>query len=171
MQSIFFYRLKEVICKMGNPFLDQFPELITLDSRNVVDSSVAANVRKLESLGKEQYGSYNQNVIMDQTEAIQKSIKKNNLALFSTPLKKIKSKDGSKVQTLRINAELMGKMLIALQSRNGDLQEFFSHEVQSFPPSLSDGGEIHLPSNKSQILSEIVLEEEVSPPPKFDSIS
>ena len=29
---------------------------------------------------------------------------------------------------------------------------------------------VHLPSNKSQILSEIVLEEEVSPPLKFDSI-
>ena len=38
---------------------------------------------------------------------------------------------------------------ISMQSREGDLKEFFAHEIQSFPPYLSDLGNLNLPSAKS----------------------
>ena len=37
--------------RMGNPFLDDFPELVTLDSRNCVDTSVALALYSLENTG------------------------------------------------------------------------------------------------------------------------
>ena len=50
------------------------------------------------------------------------------------------------------NIALFGQLYISMQSRDGDLKEFFSHEIQSFPPSLSDYGKLHLPSTKSELL-------------------
>ena len=43
-------------------------------------------------------------------------------------------------------------MYVALQNREGDMREFFSHEVQSFPPALSEFGNLRLPSAKSDLL-------------------
>ena len=54
---------------------------------------------------------------------------------------------------LQNNVALFGQLYISTQSRDGDLKEFFSHEIQSFPPSLSDYGKLHLPSTKSELLS------------------
>lgn len=39
-----------------------------------------------------------------------------------------------------------------MQSRESDLDEFFAYEIQSFPPSLSDFGKLHLPGTKSDLL-------------------
>ena len=36
---------------MGNPFVDDFPELVTLDSRNCVDASVVVALRTLGETG------------------------------------------------------------------------------------------------------------------------
>ena len=56
---------------------------------------------------------------------------------------------------LQNNVALFGQLYISMQSRDGDLKEFFSHEIQSFPPSLSDYGKLHLPSIKSELLKYI----------------
>ena len=44
--------LVEAIKDMGNPFLDQSEELLTLDTGNVVDESVIETVLTIEELGK-----------------------------------------------------------------------------------------------------------------------
>jgi len=50
--------LIETIKKMGNPFSDDFPELVKLDSRNCVDESVAHDLFVLEETGIKQYEAY-----------------------------------------------------------------------------------------------------------------
>ena len=50
---------------MGNPFLDDFDELISLDSRNCMDDSVATSLRTLEETGTNQYREYIKNVVKD----------------------------------------------------------------------------------------------------------
>ncbi|EDO32802.1 predicted protein [Nematostella vectensis] len=50
--------LIDVIRKMGNPFLDNFPELVTLDSRDCMDNEVAETIVNLDALGKSQYSSF-----------------------------------------------------------------------------------------------------------------
>ncbi len=47
-----------------------------------------------------------------------------------------------------------------MQSRDGDLNEFFSHETQSYPPSLSDFGKLQLLGTKSQLIPCILPDEQ-----------
>ena len=57
-----------------------------------------------------------------------------------------------------------------MQSRDGDLEEFFAHEIQSFPPSLSDLGKLHLPSTKSDLLKCLEQPGMADPPLAYDCI-
>ena len=50
---------------------------------------------------------------------------------------------------LQNNVALLGKLYIAMQSRDSDLKDYFSHEIQPFPPSLSELGKPNLPTIKS----------------------
>ena len=63
-------------------------------------------------------------------------------------LKRSKTKEGNTIEVLKTNATLMGKMLIALRSRDGNLDDFFASEIQSYATSLSDFGKLHLPAKK-----------------------
>ena len=57
-----------------------------------------------------------------------------------------------------------------MQSRDGDLEEFFAHEIQFFPSSLSDLGKLHLPSTKSDLLKCREQPELSDPPSTYDCI-
>lgn len=144
--------LCDVLRRTGNPFLDDFPELVTLDSRDCADISVVESVEKLDKLGKEQYQKYVKDVIKDRSSSIHNPIKKNNLPLFRKNHKKATSKQGKKIAVLQSNLNLFAQLYVALQNREGDMREFFSHEVQSFPPALSEFGNLRLPSAKSDLL-------------------
>ena len=138
--------LFDTFIKLSNPFVDHFPELVTLDSRNCVDNSVTAALRSLEETGTTQYHDYVKKVIDDRSVSIHQPIKKNSLALFKRPQPKVISKQGKKLKILQTNVALFGQLYISMQSREGDLKEFFAHEIQSFPPSHSDLGKLHLPN-------------------------
>ena len=56
-----------------------------------------------------------------------------------------------------------------MQNRDGDLTKFFAHEIQSFPPSLSDFGKLNLPSSKSDLLGCLDCESP-DPPSTYDCI-
>ncbi len=65
---------------MGNPFLDDFPELVTLDSRNCMDESVVNSLCSLEDTGEKQYQEFVKTVFEDFTRSIHDPIKRNSLA-------------------------------------------------------------------------------------------
>ena len=65
------------------------------------------------------------------------SIKKNSLAAFKQSQTKATSKQNKKIKILQNNVALFAGC-ISMQSRDSNLNEFFSHEIQSFPASLSD---------------------------------
>jgi len=50
------------------------------------------------------------------------------------------------------NVALFGQLYISMQNRDADLDEFFAHEIHSFPASLSDFGKLHLSRMKSDLL-------------------
>lgn len=160
--------LSTTLRKMGNPFLTDFEELITLDNRICVDESVADSMRKLEETGKKQYNDFVSNVIVNRTQSIQSPIKRNSLAVFKNPRNKTTSKQGKKVKVLQNNVALFGQLYVSMQNRQSDLLEFFSHEVQSFPPSLSDFGKLHLPGSKSDLLKCLKESHESVVPPTCD---
>ena len=69
-QKAFFNQVSSLfktIQTMGNPFLDDFPELITLDSRDCMAESVSTSLYALEETGKKQYQTFVKAVLEDHT--------------------------------------------------------------------------------------------------------
>ena len=62
---------------------------------------------------------------------------------------------------------VFAQLYIAMQSRDANLEEFFSHEVQSYPPSLSEFGKLRLPATKSDLLK-CICSQHPEPPAEFD---
>ena len=77
--------LIHVIEDFGNPFMDSGPELVVLNSRECVNDEATSSVRQVEVLGKLQYDEFKRDEIYVGGKGIHKSIKKNELPLFSAP--------------------------------------------------------------------------------------
>ena len=118
--------------------------------------AVATSTVTLLQVGKTQYQEYLKEVIKDRTISINSPIKKNQLPLFRKQPTCTKSKQSKTIKVLQNNVALFAQLYIAMQNRDADLGKFFSHEVQSFPPSLSEFGNLRLPSNKSELLKCII---------------
>ena len=88
--------LVTVIELKGNPYLDNFPELVTLDTRKVLDSSVSEALRNLKSIGDEGYNKFRKNVLIDRIMNIDDPIKRNNLPLPKNPRLTIKGPTSAK---------------------------------------------------------------------------
>ncbi len=146
--------------KMGNPFLDYFPDLVTLDKRDCMDEPVKEALYALEEVGTKQYREYVKGVLEERTRSVHDPIKQ------IQPKTKELSKQDKKIKILQHNVALFGQLYIAMQSR--DLKEFFSHEVQSFPPSLSEFGKLHLPTNKSELIKCLQPSNQPEPPSFYD---
>ena len=151
---------------MGNPFLDDCPELVILDSRDCANPSVADALYSLESVGQQQYQKYVNDVVTKRTSSVHDTIKKNNLPLLRTSLGKKSTNQGEKILQLKNNVSLFSQLYIAMQSREMDMKEFFIHEVYSYPPSLSELGSLRLPSAKSDLLK-CIKHAECNPPASF----
>ena len=155
--------LIDTVTGFGNPFEDDCSELLILNTRACADDSVIKTVQSVETLGKAQYQQYKKEVITERTKSIHDSIKKNSLALFSSPKRKVKSKSAQKIAVERNNSSLFGRLYITNQRREGDPGKFFSHENQTTPPSLSDFGKIRL-GQKSLLLSCFDSSDQPTPP-------
>ena len=68
---------------------------------------------------------------------------------------------------LQNNVALFGQLYIVMQNRVSDLDQFFAHEIQSFPPSLSDFGNLHLPGTKSDLLHCLEQPDQPEPPSAY----
>ena len=91
--------LIEMIRKIGNPFSDDFPELVKLNNRNCVHESVVNDLCTLEEIGTKQYQAYVKEVLEEHSMSIHEPIKRNSLALFERPHVKITAKQGKKNQS------------------------------------------------------------------------
>ena len=75
-------QLVSTISEMGNPFKDDCPELLALDTRNCADASVVDTVHRVRELGLRQYKKFVKDVIDERTVSIHDTISKNTLPLF-----------------------------------------------------------------------------------------
>ena len=105
-------------------------------------------------------------VIIEKTKQFDAPIKKNAFLLFKAP--KRKRDQPKKISMLRANMSILGQMYIATQSREGDLEEFFAHESQNFPPSLAVNVEKMYHSRKSNVLD--CLQKEVNAIQSLDDV-
>ena len=157
-------QLISTISEMGNPFKDDCPELLALDTRNCADSSVVDTVHRVQELGLRQYKKFVQGVIDERTVSIHDTISKNTLPLFKRQQPKQISKASLKVTAVTSDRYLFSRLYIASQQRDGDLEEFFKHENQPYPPSLSEFGNLRF-VKKSDLISCVNKETPPPPPP------
>ena len=143
--------LVEVMEEMGNPFLEESKDLLQLDTRDIIDPAVAASIHQAEEVGQQQYEAYITDRLLERSVPISEPIKKNKLLLFSQPPPKARSKSAPQVSSLKSDVSLFSRLYISCQSRDGNLEDFFRHENQACPPSLSQHGKQRL-GTKSDLL-------------------
>ena len=144
--------LCNTIEEMGNPFLEDSQDLLVLDTRDIVDVSVVETIRGIENMGKVQYETFMTKRLEKCEIPLFEPIKRNKLALFSSPAEKAKSNDKIQIASLKSNCSLFSRLYVSCQVRDGDLDSFFSHENQSCPPALSKFGNLRQ-GTKSDLLS------------------
>ena len=118
--------LVEVFDEIGNPFKEDNGDLLTLDTKLIMDSEVHRIVEKAYTVGKEQYELFVKERFVDQTKSIKDPITKNKLQVFTRSPQKQKSQ----VATIKEDCFLFSRLYIACQSREGNLEDFFKHENQ-----------------------------------------
>ena len=154
IQMEFFNQVKalsNVIEEMGNPFIDESNDLLVLDTRDIVDPSVTNTMRNLQKTGLDQYVTFVNERLVTQATPVNDPIKRNKFPLFSRSPVQEKSRAKHQLSSLKSDCSLFSSLYISCQTREGDLDEFFAHENQACPPSLSNMGKLRL-GTKSDIV-------------------
>ena len=135
---------------MGNPFSRESSDLLVLDTNEIADDGVVNTVNTIETLGNRLFQEYTEQRIVRQTVPFSDPISRNKLTLFSTT-HKVPSKSKEQISSLKDSCALFLKLYISCQVREANLDEFFAHENQTFPPSIATGG-IMRNGSKSDLL-------------------
>ena len=69
----------------------QCQDLLVIDTKDIMDTQVAETVRRIETLGEEQYTKFVTERLEQYTIRVTQTLPKNMLPLFSRPLVKIKT--------------------------------------------------------------------------------
>ena len=121
-------------------------------TRDIVDSSIAETVKRIEEIGKTQFEAFVTERLEKRTASLFNPIKRNNLALFSSPPpSKAKSSDKIQIASLKSNCSLSARIYVSCQVCDGDLEAFFFYDNQSFPPALIQFGQLRS-GTKSDLL-------------------
>ena len=123
--------------QLGNPFLED--ELLVLHTHEVLPESVGESLFHAEASGREQYNTFVQERLEKREMPIDATISSNNI-LRPGNLPRDKKKD--KETNLKGDIHLLGKLYIALQTREGNADKLFEHENTQVPPSLSRNGRL-----------------------------
>jgi hypothetical protein len=142
--------LIDTIETMGNPFLESGDDLLVLDTKEIASEKVVATVNRVKQVGKEHFEAFVEERIVTREKAISDVIKLNKSPLFSSP-RKSPGRKNQNVTSLKENCSLFSQLYISCQVRQGNLEEFFAHENQAHPPSISKYGELRLGA-KSDLL-------------------
>ena len=143
-----------VIEDLGNPFADYSGQLVALDTKEIADTAAVERLCNIEAIGADQCKTYIEECIIQGTASIYNPIKRNQRNFFRSPQKTTKAQHQAQhqVASLKSDCSLFSRLYISCQTRVGDLDEFFMHENQGCPPSLSNLGKLRLPNKKSELV-------------------
>jgi len=135
----------------GNPF--EGDTLVTVGSSKLIMSiSAEKSVRDSHCIGLNQYNTYVNDRLLCGKQSVHDLIPRNNLQLYHQK-SRVLSKDKVKIHELRSDSNLFCRMYVAAQHRTGNVDEFFAHENNKYPPSICQFGKMRKPTNKSAILN------------------
>ena len=140
-------------------------QLVTIDTKDVMDASVVETLRKVATMGKQQYQTFvEERLHPNSSKCLSDTIPKNKIRLFGPyPTKKL-NKHKEQVFNLKADNQLFSRMYISCQVRQGNLAEFFRHENHAYSPALSVAGKLRQ-TTKSD-LTECLLSHTSSQPAK-----
>ena len=98
------------------------------------------SVYRAIELGKRQYAEFVQERLHIGDKSIYETVKKKKLILFRNKNSIVTQRSKIKVSSLKDECKLYASLYVACQTREGDLDYFFTHENHSFPPALSSYG-------------------------------
>ena len=136
---------------LGNPFKEDSGDLLALDTKDIIPAEVVESVQNIKKIGQSQYKAFVSERMVERTKPITHPIKRNKLPLFSRPTTKTVSKKQAQVSALKDDCSLLSRLYISCQTRERDLEEFFRHEKQPWPPSLSQHGQLRQ-GNKAELV-------------------
>ncbi|MES9882214.1 MAG: hypothetical protein ABW185_15180 [Sedimenticola sp.] len=143
--------LIQVMKSKGNPFSETSPNLIALDTQEVMDDLVVHCLKQAHTLGTATHQQYVSTRIVNANIAITDTLKRLGIYTFANQPDHSSPKN-NKMGTMRRNTTLITQLFLSLQSRpDADISDFFKFENQRDPPSLSDRGQLRAGS-KSDIL-------------------
>ena len=134
--------------------------MLSLVTKDIADPAVLKTVDGIKRIGQDQYDTFVQERLRQRSRSFYDCIPKNKLTFFHSSKKKENSKSQNELTLAKNDAALFSKLYISCQNRDGDIDEFFKHENQAFPPSLSDFGKLRA-TVKSELLT---CFEALSPP-------
>lgn len=120
---------------LGNPFKEDSGDLLAIDTKDIMPVEVVESVQNIKKIGQSQYKAFVTERMVERTKPITHPIKWNKLPLFSRPTAKAVFKKQAQVSALKDDCSLFSRLYISCQTREGDLEEFFRHENQPWPPS------------------------------------
>ena len=135
---------------LGNPFKEDSDDLLVLDTKEIASDNVVATVNTIENAGQGQFQVFVEERFVNRKKEVTDVIKLNKFALFSSP-RTSSTKKKQDVASLKQNCSLFSQLYISCQVRQGNLEEFFAHENQAYPPSISRFGNLRL-DVKSELL-------------------
>ena len=116
-----------VFDEAGNPFLDESPNLITLDTKKIADTKAIETLNNVERIGTEQYHKFVKERLKTKKKRIFYTISTNKFSIFRPPVQRSISKK-NEITTLKKSCQQFSQLYIACQVRDGDLYEIFRHE-------------------------------------------
>ena len=148
--------LKDHLKRFCNPFGRQ-ECLVALDGHVVVDAEGVKELNALEAKGRELYENYVRERLIDVKKTVFTPLPSRvRVSIFSAKTKLSVDIDA---KYFKSEADLFSRLLVIVLSRELDLDKFFKHENQFYPPALSIGGNIIPAKNKSDIVR--ILEEQL----------
>ena len=131
------------ISDLSNPFCDDSTEIFSLYSKDMADGDVLQTINKIKRAGQQQYQIFVKERLVEQSKPLHDSIPQNRFALFKDcPRKSVPANSKHKLKSAKSDCQLFARLYIGCQSRGSNLDDFFSHENQACPPSISDGGKL-----------------------------
>lgn len=150
----FSVHVKALLAVLENQDIFSSNDLTSIgNDRRVLSQTINDRVLQAPTTASTLYNDYIKEVILDSTKSIHDRIKQNHFSIFRvTSEKKEISKEKIKLQQAKTYAYDICKMFIAHENRGGDSREFFKHENNKFPPSISEFGDIRHTSDDEALI-------------------
>ncbi len=157
------------ITGFSNPFAEDTTDLYVLDTKDIMEKEIVDTVYKIEAAGHQHFDTFIKDRLVECTIPLMDVIKKNKFPLFSRPVQKESSPSKMQVSSLKQNVALFSQLYIGCQTRGGNLEDFFTHENQPYPPALSKFGQLRA-CTKADLLKCLEYDEKNFTPPVDSTI-